>query len=183
MSNNSFCQHVAIHVVFCCALLSIQAAHGADIDHKIRQGSDASASFEPGVLALASDIPVVGWIDEDPEDPNGGALGTGLLIDGRAEWKGLVVETYFNSFSAFSLGYSLSTDDKTSIDLIFSEGLRTYESDIGEYQCVENRSSDLVAGIRATHHFDAALVQIEAYSDVSGRHAINECCFTGSHRI
>lgn len=168
-SNSSF-QRLAVCAVSVNLLLLVQIAHSADIAYKIRQGSDASVSFELAFGFVVLDVPLVGWVSDDPEDPTSGALEVGLAFDGRAEWKGLFVETIFHSFNSIALGYTPWSNDKTSVDLLITDGLGRYEPGIGAFQSVENRGSDVVAGIRATHHFDKTLVQLEVSSDVSGKH-------------
>lgn len=170
MFNTPYLQRVAACAVPMCLLLNVQTAHSADIAYKIRQGPDTSVSFELGFQAIAADIPIVAWVGEDPADPTGGELEIGLIFNGRAEWKGLFAETNSNSFNIFALGYSPWSNENTSVDLLISEGLGPYDPGIGEFASVENRSSDLVAGIRATHHFENTLIQLEAYSDISGKH-------------
>lgn len=160
--------------IFCtmslCLLLNVQAVHSADIAYKIRQGRDASVSFELGVQLMAVDIPIVGWVSDDPDDPTGGGLVILPTFEGRAEWNGLFVETNSNSFSIFGLGYSPWSNDNISVDLVLSDGLGQYEPGIGEFESVETRSANIFAGIRSTHHFENTLVQFEIHSDISGQH-------------
>lgn len=167
---SSYCRYLAASVIPLCLLLGFQAAHGADIAYKIRQGNDTSVSLELGLALLAADIPVVGWVGEDPEDPTAAEVEVGLLIEGRANWRGLFVETNLNSFSIFAMGFTPWSNDSTSVDLVFSDGLGEYEPGIGAFESVNYRKSDFVAGIRATHHFDKTLLQLEGYSDISGQH-------------
>jgi len=168
---NIFClKRVAACAVPLCLLLSVQSVHGADIAYEIRQGSEKSVSFELGFAAALIYIPIVGWVTKDAEDPTGAVLELGLLFNGRAEWKGLFVETNSDSFSILAAGYTPWRNETTRVDLVFTDGLGRYEPRIGEFESVNNRSSDLMAGIRVTHTAGNTLAQLEGYSDVSGKH-------------
>lgn len=151
-------------------VLFIFPAHSADIGRKIRQGQDASLAFELGFQAGLIDIPIVGWESEDPDDPSGGVLELGIIFDARAQWKRFFAEINSNSFSNLAFGYSALSTDTMSLDILVSEGLGSYEPSIGAFDSVRNRSSDLVAGLRNTHHLDDTLFQFELFSDVSGKH-------------
>ncbi len=153
-----------------CLLLSVQTANGADIAYEIRQGRDTSVSLELGFAAVVADIPIVGWVGDDPDEPTGGQLELGLLFNGRAQWKGLFVETNSDSFSVLAAGYALWKNDTTGVDIVLTEGLGQYDPSIGDFESVSNRSSDLMLGIRSTHNIRNTLVQLEVYSDVSGKH-------------
>lgn len=170
MINSPYWQRAITYAAPLCLLLYVPVAHSADIAYEIRQGSDASVTFELGFQANLADIPIVGLVKDDPEDPTGGRISIGLMFEGRAEWKGLFAETNSNSFSNFALGYSLWSNDNASVDLVLSDGLGPYDPSIGAFESVDNRSSDLVAGVRSTHHLDNTLVQFEIYNDVSGKH-------------
>ncbi len=170
MFNSSYLQRTIVYAAPLCLLLNVQAVHSTDIAYEIRQGSDASVTFELGFQAILADIPIVGLVNDNPETPTGGRIDIGLMFEGRAEWKGLFAETNSNSFSNFALGYSPWSSDTASIDLVLSEGLGPYDPSIGEFESVENRTSDLVVGIRSTHNLENTLVQLEIYSDVSGKH-------------
>ena len=170
MFNTFYLNRWLTYALLVCGLLSAQVSHGADIAHKIRQGSDALLSFELGFQLVGADLPVVGWVNDNAETPTGSVVNFGLFFDGRAEWKGLFAETNSHSFTSFALGYTPWSNNTTSVDFVISEGLGTYEPGIGAFESVEKRTSDLVAGIRTTLNLDSTLVQFEAYSDISGKH-------------
>jgi len=153
-----------------CLLLGIQSANSADIAHEVRDRSDASLSFEMGVQFYADDLPIVAWEGDDPEDPTGLNVGITLLLSGRAEWRRLFLEVINESFFGAAIGYSAWGNDHTRLDLLFTSSFGPYEPGIGEYESVNDRNADLIAGLRSTHNFDSTLVQFEFYSDVSGTH-------------
>lgn len=159
-----------LRIASLCFLLYFQAAHSADIAYQIRQTNDASLSFELGAQVVYADIPIVAWVSDDPDDPTAGKLLLQPIFEGRAEWKGLFVETNSNSFSLLGLGYSPWSSDNTNVDLLFSEGLGAYDPGIGAFESVGNRNANLFAGVRTTHHFENTLVQFELHSDVSSKH-------------
>lgn len=152
-------------------LFGVQAVHSADIAYEVRQGSDATLSLELGIQLYATKIPIVGYTSEDPDDPIADEIGATLLIAGRAEWQGLFLELVAESFTVGALGYKLWEGDRTTFDLILTDGgIGGFDPGIGSFESVEERGSDAVIGLRSSHKFDSTLAQLELYSDVSGKH-------------
>lgn len=170
MLNRFYLKIDIFRIVLFCVCFNIQNVHSADITYELSQGNDTSISFELGVQVVFADIPIVGWVSTDPDDPTGKTLLPLPIFEGRFQWKGLFLEANSNSFSLFGLGYSPWSNENTSVDLVLSDGLGQYEPGIGAFESVEKRDANVFAGVRSTHHFENTLVQFEIHSDVLGTH-------------
>lgn len=163
-------RYTTVYAAILCFLLIFQPARGADIAHEVRQGSNASLALEIGFGLGVNKVPVVGFVSDDPDDPRGSAIDLEISLAGRAEWRGFFAEIIAESLSGGALGYSLWESDFFELDFVVTEGFGSFEPNIGEYSSLDERDSDLLAGLRSSHYFGNKIVQLDLYSDIRDLH-------------
>jgi len=153
-------------------LVSASAVAG-DITREIQQGDSYNGSFsEFGISLQTSQLPLIGFTGQVPRNVGDTVNSLSLDLWGRLEYKGFFAEAIKDSFSNFTLGYTVKNDDSYSLDLILSSNFEHIERDEYEgFESITDRDSDVSLGFRSSFHRGDSIFHYELVSDVSGAHA------------
>lgn len=151
------------------AVLTALPATAADIARDVRRGATAETRttenyFELGVAFVMADGPAIRGEDEE-------IIRVTPTINGYAEWNGLFIEAFTESYNEVVFGYNAYQGSSWSFDLMMTPQVSEIDED--EYESltgIEDRDPTLLAGFRANAYFGNTIFQTQVLSDIGNEH-------------
>ncbi len=153
-------------------LAASSQAIAKDITRELVESPDASGAYsEFGIALGAYRLPLVGLNDKSiaESDDTFGTLA--ISFEGRFQYRDFFIEAVQDSFSNFTLGYSVYDDERGNLEVIGTNLFGDLErDDVEGLETIEDRGADFSLGFRSSHYFGDNIVQLELVGDVSGAH-------------
>jgi len=143
-------------------LLLTSVLHAADISHEVRSPGSGLTFWELGAGLSYDRIPLVGWLEQDPEEARDGSFNLSLFLDGRLQWKNFFIEGISDSFQDGVIGFTLTDEPNQQLELVLSSQFGEYSpGDITGFENLRTRRSDATIGIRSLIIRDETVFQLE----------------------
>jgi len=153
--------------------LLITNALAGDIALEVQQGPSDNGSFaEIGISWQTSQLPLIGFNDQELEKSGDIRHSIDLNLQGRFQYKHFFAEMIQASFSDLTVGFNIKDTPDYNLDLIASTSFSSIERNrFAGYETIKTRDEDISVGFRSSfYNEDESVFQYELVADASDAH-------------